>query len=326
VHENPSKPIFFVQEKHLFGFCFLPLGISASDGGDMQHVFPIILIIYYTTACFYTPCIFCIDNTMGKQKKVMLVIVDGMRADVACNTWGYIQSLCDAGKARRFTCTADNPSVSLPCYESILTGRPSTVHGVTSNYYQGKSTMKKNVFKAFKRSGRSTGAVCTSWIYGLYGRSAPFDHKKHKIVDDHREQIEHGRYYTSEGFEDTETMEFTDNLIYNYNPDFILLHLSQIDHIGHDKGIGSEYQYHSELVDEQFSIYFPRWLKDYEIVITADHGMNKHKTHGTVEYGVVQVPLYVLSNVPKNIRSISDHDYHHIQIANLCCTLGGVKF
>lgn len=264
---------------------------------------------------------------MGPQKKnhkVILIIVDGMRADVAHKTWGYMQSLCDANKAKRVPCTADNPSVSLPCYESILTGKPSTVHGVTSNYYSGKSTMKSNIFKEFKRRGRTTGAVCSSWIYGLYGRNAPFDHRKHKIVDDPKEQIMHGRFYTSEAFEDLETMEFADHLIHNHAPDFVLLHLSQMDHIGHDKGIGSEYQYHSELVDEQFSIYFPQWLKNYAIVVTADHGMNRHKTHGTVEEGVVKVPLYVASKSPTRLKGIESRDYHHTHIARICCTLGGV--
>lgn len=262
----------------------------------------------------------------GAPSKTIIIIVDGMRADVAHKSWGYLQMLCDSSNAVSLKCKADNPSVSLTCYETIVTGKASTDHGVTGNYFQGKSRMKQNLFKHFKTHKRSTAAVASSWFYQLYGRDKEFKVSKHKQYwNNKKEQIETAFFHTSDSFPDSEAMEIAANIIHKNKPDCLLIHIAQIDEIGHSQGVGQAYHYQAEIVDELFSYYFPFWLKEnYTIIVTADHGMNEHKTHGTLEPEVLAVPLYVVSKNKQRIKAAdAKRTYHQKDILSVfVCNAG----
>ena len=69
-----------------------------------------------------------------KNNKVIMVLLDGVRADTAFSYMGYLNSLClNTDKGIRTTSICDNPSVSRTNYETLHTGVPSVVHGITSN-------------------------------------------------------------------------------------------------------------------------------------------------------------------------------------------------
>ena len=76
------------------------------------------------------------------MNKVILVIIDGLRCDVAFKEMRYMVRLTREGLAARFTLKAEMPSLSKPLYETLLTGIPPYLSGVTSNEFKGRSTQK----------------------------------------------------------------------------------------------------------------------------------------------------------------------------------------
>ena len=231
------------------------------------------------------------------KNKVILLLCDGLRADMAFEQLGLLESLCNHGKGYRWVGYSDSPSVSKTNYETIVTGMPSLKHGFVSNLIHGKSKMKKNIFSEVKRKGGKTACVGSSWFYDLYGKQAPFKSRKHKEIDDSSELIQHGRYQSSEEVSSQDLLETSDHIIHKYKPDFLLIHVQDIDHIGHTKGIGEEYNQAIEGLDELLGIYIKDWLKDYTIVLCADHGMDMYKTHGGAICDTIHIPVLSLIHI-----------------------------
>src|SRR5699024_12745887 len=67
------------------------------------------------------------------SNKLIVVVIDGMRYDLAVENLGYIEHLVDIGKAMSCQIKSELPSLSRPLYEVLLTGTPSSVNGITSN-------------------------------------------------------------------------------------------------------------------------------------------------------------------------------------------------
>lgn len=58
------------------------------------------------------------------EKKVILVVVDGLRDDTAAAQMGYLEGLVEHRIAERYTVIAEMPTMSRPLYETIQTGVP----------------------------------------------------------------------------------------------------------------------------------------------------------------------------------------------------------
>src|SRR3990170_8167997 len=104
---------------------------------------------------------------------------------------GYLQHLVEAEKATRYTVVAELPTMSRPLYETLHTGVPVSVHGVTNNLVVRRSIVP-NVFEHAVAHGRSTGASAYGWFSELYNR-VPYDRILDREGDDPTLGIQHGR-------------------------------------------------------------------------------------------------------------------------------------
>jgi predicted AlkP superfamily pyrophosphatase or phosphodiesterase len=261
-----------------------------------------------------------------------MIICDGMRADTAFEEMGYINSLCNTGNGKRYISIVDNPSVSKTNYETLHTGVPSTVHGITSNLVQGKSKMDRNIFTEMKKAGKTSACIGSSWFYDLYGKDPNYIYFKHKELNNNEnENITYGRFFSDdvpsavdkscEGI--AHCFQTADLIIYKYNPDYILIHLLTPDKIGHEIGIGKEYHNEISRIDAILGVAVPRWFDmGYDVIVTSDHGMDNNNNHGNSKCEVMKAPLYVLSKrgwLPFGTTNLflpsAAHDIHHTDIA-----------
>src|SRR5512135_617579 len=130
------------------------------------------------------------------MSKVILIMSDALRYDVAKSHMGFLGHLVESNKATLYKITGELPSMSRPMYETIHTGLPSTAHGIVANSIVRLST-KPNVFRSVKEAGKMTAAAAYYWFSELYNR-APYNPVDDKEIDDMAMAIQHGRFYTQD--------------------------------------------------------------------------------------------------------------------------------
>ncbi len=113
-------------------------------------------------------------------------------------------------------------------------------------------------------------------------------------VDDETLTIQHGRFYNDLDMPDSEVIHAGDLRIQRFAPDYMLIHPSALDMIGHRHGgESSEYNAQAAIVDGMLSQCVPRWLDTgYQVVVTSDHGMNRDGFHGGTSDESTLVPFY----------------------------------
>jgi len=237
-------------------------------------------------------------------KKLCLIIIDGLRNDTARSECGYLMSAVESGEARIWTMQACLPTISAPLYETIHTGMPPAQHGLLSNEAIRLSP-HPNVFSELKSAGRVTAAVAHSYIHTLYGGSGfdPFDHVE---INDPNAPIPVARYYSMEGYNrNNPTMPSETDLCAqawaiarDHAPDYLLLHSSSCDTLGHYyTGEGREYRIQAAHVDNALSRLIPRLRSaGYDVLVTADHGMNGDGQHGGNLPCLREVPFFAFSD------------------------------
>ena len=107
-----------------------------------------------------------------------------------------------------------------------------------------------------------------------------------------------------------------------YRPDFLLFHSMNVDYWGHQKGSASpEYTQAVATVMEQISLLLPRWQADgWQVVITADHGMNAMGMHGGPTADQRTIPLYIFSPRARAGR-FEEKEISQLNLAPLLCRL-----
>lgn len=91
-----------------------------------------------------------------------------------------------------------------------------------------------------------------------------------------------------------------------HQPDYLLLHTSSVDSIGHAYG-GTSREYHRQIyhVDIALSRMVPLLLElGYEVMVTADHGINEEAHHGGTEAIVREVPFYYIGAAQKPAENV----------------------
>lgn len=227
--------------------------------------------------------------------KLIFVVVDGLRDDTAAAQMGYLEHLVEHHLAERFSMRAEMPSMSRPLYETLQTGTPPHVHGVVNNNIVRRSTMP-NVFEIAAQHGRVTAAAAYWWVSELYN-AAPYEPVAHGEIDDPRCAIQHGRFYMEDSFPDAARFEQAERMVQRNAPDYLLIHPMGMDDTGHRFGADSrEYCNHAIMVDQIMAGLLPGWLRaGYQVVITADHGMNANHMHGGSGDDVRNVPFYIIN-------------------------------
>ncbi|MEC7964454.1 MAG: alkaline phosphatase family protein [Pseudomonadota bacterium] len=232
--------------------------------------------------------------------KTCLIIIDGLRDDTARKCCNWLMMSVAKGDARLWTMQACLPTISAPLYETIHTGLAPADHGLMDN--EGlRPCPHPNVFSALQSAGKTSGVVGHSYFHSLFAGSAfdPFDHVE---VDDPHSPITHGRYYSMDGYDADNAVQPAEvdlcgqlwGIARRHAPDYLLLHSSSCDTLGHTHtGLGAAYERQAGKVDKALAQLIPRLREaGYQVLITADHGMDEHGDHGGDAPSLVNVPFF----------------------------------
>lgn len=261
--------------------------------------------------------------------KVILVLSDALRDDVAKAHMGYLEHLVEVGQATRYTCIAEMPTMSRPNYETVHTGVPCSVHGVTSNF-QVRTSYMPNVFSQARAHGKVTAASAYYWFSELYN-AAPYDIVMHREVDDPALNIQHGRFYYYDGgdgtgYPDVDVFAAGGMLMARYSPDYLLIHPMMNDALGEKYG-GDSVAYRRNVIaqDVMLANLIPQAVAlGYTVMVTGDHGMcDDPSTHGGSTPAVRNVPIVI---IPPDGKGQGDTfaQISQLQVAPTVCTLLGI--
>lgn len=255
-----------------------------------------------------------------QQHKVVFVLIDGLSEIVAHNMLGYMEGMAEQGVALRTTVRSVLPSLSRPCYASMLTGQEPARHGITTND-QTHRIETTSVFDILSKSERTSAVAGYHWMSELFSRGS-FDYIRDREQDHNSQGITHGRFYFEDGYPDTHVFVDAERLRQAHDPDLLVIHPMGCDDAGHRFGSASkEYAISAGRMDFLLAKFVPIWwTKGYHIIVTADHGMNEHGLHGGTEASVRTTPLYVLSS---RIITTSEgaEELKQTQLASLICQL-----
>ncbi|RLQ96497.1 alkaline phosphatase family protein [Falsibacillus albus] len=256
---------------------------------------------------------------MSTNQKLIFIMIDGLRYDTAVKNMGYLHHLVEKGQASRYKVISEVPSMSRPLYEVLLTGTPPHQNGITSNHVVQLSK-EESIFHLTKKNGLSNATASYHWVSELYN-SAPFDPMKDRIQLNAEKPIENGIFYWEDHYPDSHLFADAQYLLESKSPDFLYVHSMNVDDDGHKfTGDSAGYRNRVIAVDTLMATILPRWLKEgYQIIITADHGMNDDGQHGGTTPEDREVPLFIISD--KVETGFFDIEVPQLQIAPLVCEL-----
>ncbi|EIC82803.1 alkaline phosphatase family protein [Serratia sp. M24T3] len=228
--------------------------------------------------------------------KSILVVLDGLNYQVAREAMGYLQAQCAAGRGRLYQLECELPSLSRPLYECILTGVTPVLSGIVHNHVDRLST-GRSIFHYARDAGLTTAAAAYHWVSELYNRT-PFTPARDRHTDDKSLAIQHGHFYYDDTYPDSHLFDDAESLRLKHDPDFLLIHPMNIDDTGHKFGLDSmQYRNKARVADGILSHYLGAWLEaGYQVIVTADHGMNNDRSHGGILPEERQVPMFVFGN------------------------------
>ena len=227
---------------------------------------------------------------------VILVILDGLNYEVARHALGHLQACCGAERAALYKLECELPSLSRPLYECILTGVPPIDSGVVHNQVVRLSN-QRSIFHYARDGGLCTAAAAYHWVSELYNR-APFIAVRDRHTDDLELPIQHGHFYYADHYPDSHLFADAESLRLRHSPNFLLVHPMNIDDAGHKHGLDSaQYRNSARVADILLADYLQGWLDaGYQVLVTADHGMNNDRSHNGLLAEEREVPLFVLGS------------------------------
>jgi predicted AlkP superfamily pyrophosphatase or phosphodiesterase len=255
--------------------------------------------------------------------KVILVLSDALRYDVAVAQMGFLGHLVETKQASLYEVQGELPSRSRPIYETIHTGLSSSEHGIVANTIVRLSN-KPNIFNLCLQAGKTTAAAAYGWFSELYNR-APYDPIDDREVDDLGLPIQHGRFYMRDEYPDSELFATAAMLVRKFAPDYLLVHPMGMDYQGERHGADSpEYRNNATRQDVVLAPLIIEWLeKGYEILVTGDHGINADRSHGGTTPEVRMVPLFHIKPDRQGSGNTSQV-ISQLQIAPTLCRLLGL--
>ncbi|QKJ88951.1 Nucleotide pyrophosphatase [Paramixta manurensis] len=225
--------------------------------------------------------------------KTILVVLDGLSNQVAQFAMGYLHAECAQGNGYYYAMTCELPSLSRPLYECILTGVTPVKSGIIHNGVS-RLSQERSLFHYAREAGLTTAAAAYHWVSELYNRS-PFVAARDRHTDEPSLPIQHAHFYHDDTYPDSHLFEDAESLRLRHHPDFLLIHPMNIDDAGHRHGLSSTpYRNKARMADGYLSQWMPGWLAaGYQVVVTADHGMNDDRSHGGILPEETGVPLFV---------------------------------
>ena len=228
------------------------------------------------------------------MSKVILIMSDALRYDVAISHMGFLGHLVETKQATLYKIIGELPSMSRPMYETIHTGMASSEHGIVANTVVRRSSVP-NIFQCVVEAGKVTAAVAYYWVSELYNR-APFNWIDDKEVDDETLLVQHGRFHRTDDYPDEESFASAAFLIRKFSPDYLLLHPVMMDYTGETYGSDSS-QYRRQAIKQDVLLgpLSVEWReRGYTILVTGDHGINSDGHHGGTTPEQREVPLYII--------------------------------
>ncbi|PEZ06218.1 nucleotide pyrophosphatase [Bacillus sp. AFS018417] len=257
------------------------------------------------------------------SNKLAFIMIDGLRYDTAVMQMGYLHHLVEKGKAARYKVKSELPSMSRPLYEVLLTGTPAYENGITTNNVVRLSN-QESLFHLTKKHGLTNATASYYWVSELYNK-APFHPETDRIQLDDSRPIEKGIFYWEDHYPDTHLFADANYLLRTYQPDFLYVHSMNVDDDGHKFTADSDkYRNRVITVDVILANILPAWIEaGYQVIITADHGMNDDGNHGGTTAADRDVPLFIISD--KVTTGIYEEEIPQLQIAPLVCNLLGIQ-
>ncbi|MGG3574277.1 alkaline phosphatase family protein [Bacillus gobiensis] len=257
------------------------------------------------------------------NNKLAMIMLDGLRFDAAVEQMGYLGHLVEKGLASRYCVKSEIPSLSRPLYEVLLTGTPPYRNGITTNQTV-RLSQQESLFHLTKRNGLTNATASYYWVSELYNR-APFVIHEDRIQHNPEKVIQHGIFYFEDHYPDSHLFADAHHLLTAYHPDFLYVHSMNIDDIGHKFTANSkEYKGSVLMADSILATVIPAWMeKGYQIIVTADHGMNDDGNHGGTLNDVRHVPLFIISDQVE--PGVYEEEISQLMIAPISCQLLRIK-
>jgi predicted AlkP superfamily pyrophosphatase or phosphodiesterase len=230
------------------------------------------------------------------KNNVILVVLDGLNYGVAQHAMGHLQAYCGAGRSALYKLECELPALSRPLYECILTGIAPIESGIVHNDVSRLSN-QQSIFHYATAAGLKTAAAAYHWVSELYNRS-PFNAARDRHTDATELPIQHGHFYYADHYPDSHLFADAESLRVRVEPNFLLVHPMNIDDAGHKHGLDSpQYRNSARVADLLLAEYLQRWLDaGYQVLVTADHGMNNDRSHNGLLTEEREVPLFVLGD------------------------------
>ncbi|MGC5701236.1 alkaline phosphatase family protein [Pseudomonas sp. NFXW11] len=227
------------------------------------------------------------------KHNVILVVLDGLNHEVARHAMGHLQAHVAAGRAALYKLQCELPALSRPLYECILTGVTPIDSGIVHNQVSRLST-QRSIFHYARDAGLCTAAAAYHWVSELYNRS-PFNAPRDRHTSDAELPIQHGHFYWNDHYPDSHLFADAEDLRLRHQPNLLLVHPMNIDDAGHKHGLDSaQYRNSARSADIILADYLQGWLDaGYQVLVTADHGMNNDRSHNGLLAEEREVPLFV---------------------------------
>lgn len=255
-------------------------------------------------------------------RRTIFILLDGLRYSTSRECLGYMEALVSAGEAQVYRVDSELPSISRPLYETLMTGLPPVVHGVTSNAVVRRSNFD-NVFSLARKAGLVTAAAAYHWYFELYNQ-APFT-PEFRHISNSDGGIQHGAFYWQDHYPDDHLFADADDLLRRHQPDFLLLHPMNIDDLGHKHGAASRpYRDATRMAADLLARYLPQWrAAGYTVIVTSDHGMSDDGNHGGTHEDEATVPFYTVGTDAFTLNAAARP--RQTEIAGLLCELLGIQ-
>lgn len=253
--------------------------------------------------------------------KTILVLLDGLNYLTADRCLGHLKALCRQGLGQSYVVRSELPALSRPLYECVLTGVTPVLSGVVNNRVV-RLSHHKSIFHYASAAGLTTAAAAYHWVSELYNR-APFVAYRDRHTDDKTLPIQHGHFYYADHYPDSHLFADAESLRLRHHPDFLFIHSMNVDDAGHRYGQDScEYRDATRAVDSIMSDYLAKWLEEgYQVIVTADHGMDDDGNHCGDSDIETLVPFFVFGNA---FSLCSDVPILQTEICGTVCELLGV--
>lgn len=238
------------------------------------------------------------------SRPVIYIILDGLSDWVARQDMGYLIALTEANLATHYTLECELPAISRPLYECLLTGAEPIVSGVVNNGITRLSN-QTSLFHLARQHDLSTAAAAYHWVSELYNHS-PYNASRDRFTFDESLPIQNGIFYHQDNYPDDHLFLDAEYLRSHFHPDLLLIHPMNIDDAGHKYSFDAkEYRNQARITDRILSDWLPAWIEaGYQIIVTADHGMNNDFNHCGIRPEERQVPLFVIGDAFSHIPDV----------------------